>query len=110
MIRGSVFRATKEGIVEFVVDVLRANPDLLWCLDGESRTIFSFAVLRRQAKIFSLIYGLDARNQIVSLNADKNENSILHVAGMLQTSTPLDRVAGAALKMQRELQWFKVSI
>ena len=35
-------------------------------------------------------------------------NNLLHEAGMSAPSTSLDHIAGAALQMQRELQWFKV--
>lgn len=35
---------------------------------------------------------------------DVNDNNILHLAGEL---APSDRISGAALQLQRELQWFK---
>lgn len=35
-------------------------------------------------------------------------NNILHFAGKLSPASQLDCVSGAALQMQRELQWFKV--
>ena len=37
-----------------------------------------------------------------------NKNNLLRMAGMSTTSTLLNQIPGATLKMQRELQWFKV--
>ncbi|XP_059441711.1 ankyrin repeat-containing protein NPR4-like [Corylus avellana] len=70
------------------------------------RSIFQSAVLHRQAKIFSLIYRLHGRNVMV-YDGDDSYHNILHMAGMSADSTQLNRVPGAALQMQRELQWFK---
>ncbi|XP_035545906.1 ankyrin repeat-containing protein ITN1-like [Juglans regia] len=38
---------------------------------------------------------------------DSSSNTILHMAGMLTEHTPIDHIRGAALQMQREVQWFK---
>ena len=103
----AIFRAIKEGIFEFVYEIVRGNPDLVWCTDGSRRLIFLTAVLHRQAIIFSLIYRLHVKNAIV-LSSDDSNNNILHMAGMSEDSTQLNRIPGAALQMQRELQWFKV--
>ena len=39
---------------------------------------------------------------------DNSGNNMLHMAGFLAPSSQLSRIPGAALQMQRELQWFKV--
>ncbi|XP_059438752.1 uncharacterized protein LOC132171453 [Corylus avellana] len=103
----AIFCAIKNGIFEFVFDVVKANSELLRSFDRDSRTIFSTAVLYRQAKIFSLIYGLEAKN-LLTYYSDVHGNHILHMAGMSAASTLINRIPGAALQMQRELQWFKM--
>ena len=105
---GAIVRAIKEGIFEFVFEIVKAEPQLVWCHDDESRNIFSVAVQYRRAKIFSLIYGLDSKSVLTSCVDSLNNNNLLHMAGMSAPSTSLDHIAGAALQMQRELQWFKV--
>lgn len=40
---------------------------------------------------------------------DNFSNNILRLAGNLAPKDQLNRVSGAALQMQRELQWFKVT-
>ena len=104
----TIFRAIKEGIFEVVFDIVKADPDLVWICDEKSRNIFSVAVEYRHAKIFSLIYGLDMINAFANGVDSCHGNNLLHEAGMSAPSTSLDHIAGAALQMQRELQWFKV--
>ena len=101
---GAILRAVKEGIF----DIVKANPDLVWSHDEKSRSIFSVAVQYRHAKIFSLIYGLEVKSALTSTKDSSNENNLLHKAGMLPPSTSINDIPGAALQMQRELQWFKV--
>ena len=103
----AVVRATEEGIYEFVFEMVKAVPPLVWSHDAKSRNIFAVAVQYRRAKIFSLIYRLNIKNALAS-SVDSTGNNLLHMAGMLAPSTSLDRIAGAALQMQRELQWFQV--
>ena len=105
---GAVVRAVKEGIFEFVFDIVKADPQLVWSCDSNSINIFSLAVQYRHAKIFSLIYGLHIKFTLASARDPSNGNNLLHMAGMSAPSTSLDHIAGAALQMQRELHWFKV--
>ncbi|XP_050279701.1 uncharacterized protein LOC126720895 isoform X2 [Quercus robur] len=105
-INEAIFKAIKHGIFEFVSDIVKRNPALLWNRNSDGLTIFQYAVLCREAKIFSLMYKLDAKNAVLS-RTDDNGNNILHMAGKLTKSTKLKRIPGAALQMQRELQWFK---
>ncbi|PON82527.1 PGG domain containing protein [Trema orientale] len=43
----------------------------------------------------------------MATETDNSGNNMLHVAGLLAPSNQLNRIQGAALQMQRELQWFK---
>ena len=104
----NILRAIKEGIFEFVFEMVKADPQYLWAHDSKSTSIFSVAVQYRHTKIFSLIYGLGIKSALASGTDSFHGNTLLHMAGMSAPSTSLDRIAGAALQMQRELQWFKV--
>lgn len=108
-IKKVVFIAVKHGIVEFITEIMKYYPDIIWCYDDYNRHIFLYATLQRQEKIFNLIYTMGAKKNSVATNWDKAHNNILHQAAFLAPSSQLDRVSGAALQMQRELQWFKVS-
>jgi hypothetical protein len=106
-IKEAVFCSIKRGNFEFVSRIVKAKSDLLWNLGEDSMPIFSFAVLHRQEKIFSLIYGLPVKNTMVTW-VDKKGNITLHMTGKTEASIQLNQIQGAALQMQRELQWFKV--
>lgn len=108
----AIIQAVKHGIVEFITEIIDSNPDLLAASeDFSKRNIFLTAILHRQEKIFGLLHRLDnlRRIQMIS-HVDMFENNMLHLAGMLAPPRQLDGISGAALQMQRELQWFKVSI
>ncbi|KAF8364619.1 hypothetical protein HHK36_033410 [Tetracentron sinense] len=103
----ALFEAVKYGNKEFLVEIFKHCPHLMWSLDGNEKGVFLSAIEQRQEKIFNLIYGIGAhKNEIVACT-DKFFNNSLHLAGMLSPSSQLARVSGAALQMQRELHWFK---
>ncbi|KAG2669681.1 hypothetical protein I3760_14G043700 [Carya illinoinensis] len=102
----SIFRAISKGNFEFVYHIVKAHPDLLVIKDVTNRrSIFQWAVLHRQHRIFNLIYNLKKKKFLLN-GEDVSKNSILHTAGMLTEHT-IDHIRGATLQMQREVQWFK---
>ncbi|KAG7946583.1 hypothetical protein I3843_14G046800 [Carya illinoinensis] len=106
----AIFGAIRRGNFELVYHIVKANPDLLWITDvDEGRSIFHWAVLHRQHRIFtlifSLIYNLKRKNVPSAIN--NSDNIILHMAGKSTENTAIDQIRGAALQMQREVQWFK---
>ena len=106
----AVHVAIKHGIVEFVDELLKYNPEFIWRKDKKGRSIFSHAIILRQEKIFSLFYRLGTKKSIVASRHDIFHNNFLHLAAKLSPPAQLERVSGAALQMQRELQWYKVEI
>ncbi|KAM1491298.1 hypothetical protein PS1_023770 [Malus domestica] len=128
----TVFNAVENGIVEIVISLCKAKPELLvrkrrregpneesifqQSTIGKSifeeptfqESIFHYAVECRQEKVYSLIYGAGKRNYLATLKNSRVERMLYH-AGMLSplAKEKLDRIAGAALQMQRERQWYK---
>ncbi|XWS44752.1 hypothetical protein CRYUN_Cryun15aG0074500 [Craigia yunnanensis] len=107
LIKKALFEAVKQGIVEFVTKIMKHYPEVVWFYDEKDRNIFFVATAERQEKIFSLIYKMGAKKNSLATYWDKDFNNMLHQAAFLAPSSQLDRVSGAALQMQRELQWFK---
>jgi hypothetical protein len=108
-VHGAFHNAVKNGMVEFITEVIKACPHLMISGDDNSRNLFMSSIANRQEKVFSLFYGLEAeRAGIVSL-VDRSGNTLLHLAAKLSPPSQLARISGAALQMQRELQWYKVS-
>lgn len=105
-VHGSLLHAASRGNVEFIRSILKSNPELVGVHDELERNIFMHAILHRQANVFSLIHGLSSKLHMAT-DVDKHGNNLLHMAGMEPCSTH-NGISGAALRMQRELQWFKV--
>ncbi|XP_042477282.1 uncharacterized protein LOC122058686 [Macadamia integrifolia] len=103
-----LFSATTLGIVEIVKEITEINPKLFFILNKKDQNIFSVAILCRQEKIFNLIHGIDGQMIFFSSSLDDVGNTILHLAGKSPLfSDDQDEMPGAALQMQRELQWFQ---
>ncbi|XP_060675333.1 uncharacterized protein LOC125421682 [Ziziphus jujuba] len=102
----ALFRAVEKENFEFVESILKLIPDLAEAYDIHGRNIFMAAINCRQDKIFSLIHGVGTKLAATN-DVDADKNSMLHMAGFLSPHPQLDRISGAALQMQRELQWFK---
>ncbi|XP_059634711.1 uncharacterized protein LOC132277028 isoform X2 [Cornus florida] len=95
------------GIHEVVEEILRSFPTVIWSLDKEQHDVFQLAVINRHGNIFNLLYQMNGHRHMVAQISDINGNNILHLAGKLAPPHRLNLVTGAALQMQRELQWFK---
>ncbi|KAF2309995.1 hypothetical protein GH714_006101 [Hevea brasiliensis] len=83
--------------------------DLVLKVDDNQHTIFHKAILNRHEKIFMLIFELGMMKTLIEICEDKDGNNMLHLAGkMPQEESRVNVVPGAALQLQRELQWFEV--
>ncbi|GLT68598.1 hypothetical protein SLA2020_408110 [Shorea laevis] len=104
----ALFEATKQGIVEFVTELWKANPSFGFKTNHDNRLAFMVAVQYRQEKVFNLIYGVNQAWKAENLNkSDSDGNNILHVVGGLAPDFERVGISSPALQMQRELQWFK---
>ncbi|KAL0346770.1 UNVERIFIED_CONTAM: hypothetical protein Scaly_1693000 [Sesamum calycinum] len=95
------------GLYEVIEEILSSFPSAIWCLDPEHHDLFQIAVINRRETIFNLLYDLEEHAHLVTQNTDSHNNNILHLAGKLAPPHRLSLVSGAALQMQRELQWYK---
>ncbi|KAA8523318.1 hypothetical protein F0562_009741 [Nyssa sinensis] len=95
------------GIHEIVEEILESFPASISFGDEQNHTVFHLAVMNRHENVFNLIYQMGEYKQFLSMFIDKSGNNIYHLAGKLAPKHRLNLVSGAALQMQRELQWFK---
>nr|XP_048326673.1 uncharacterized protein LOC107433568 [Ziziphus jujuba var. spinosa] len=103
----ALFLAVERGNVEFVRRMLNANPVLEVIQNEFCGNIFMHAIQFRQPKIFSLIYNFNLKLSAAFAVAYQR-NNMLHIAAKLAPNPQLNRIPGAALQMQSELQWFQV--
>lgn len=78
-INGAVYT----GNVEFIMNVTKANPELL-LTNSLAFDVFMPAIELRHAEVFSLIYGLPNKQAIASLQ-DVDRNTMLHKLGSINT-------------------------
>ncbi|KAK3220475.1 hypothetical protein Dsin_014445 [Dipteronia sinensis] len=96
------------GIEEFVRILLHHFPNLIHYEVLPERNILQVAVEFRQEKIVDIIKNISPTTTKILCSIELElENTNLHLAGKLAPSFKLFSVSGAALQMQRELQWFK---
>ncbi|KAL9448560.1 hypothetical protein AB3S75_015942 [Citrus x aurantiifolia] len=103
LLKKTFFKAATLGISKFVQEIIAAYKGSVYWEDENKHTIFHVAVFHRRAEVFNLIYSSTFKSNWLGIE-DNNRNNILHFAGKL---VPSSEVAGAALQMQRELEWFK---
>ncbi|PWA48173.1 ankyrin repeat-containing domain, PGG domain protein [Artemisia annua] len=102
-----MFIAAEVGNTNFLLELIRRSPDLIWKVNDNNQTIFHVAVKHRHAVIYNLLYGIGSMKDMVTPLRDSDGNSMLHLAAMSTMKKNLEDVSGAALQMQRELLWFK---
>nr|XP_043633280.1 uncharacterized protein LOC122604452 [Erigeron canadensis] len=99
--------AVANDIPEAVATIVRFFPQALWTCHTNGFYI-QYVVRYRCEKVLN--YLEDRVNGSINLlraAIDSNGNNILHLAGELAPIDKLNMVSGAALQMQREVQWFK---
>ncbi|KAJ9550930.1 hypothetical protein OSB04_014975 [Centaurea solstitialis] len=100
-----ILEAVCQGAHEVVNEILSRLPKAIRNKNTDGYNMFQLAVLNRSERAYNLICHSVER---VDLSVtDSSKNNILHLAGRVAPSFVLSRATGAALQLQRELQWFK---
>ncbi|KAI3852199.1 hypothetical protein MKW92_002394, partial [Papaver armeniacum] len=99
--------AIKHGTIEVVDECLKKFPYLIWN-DLGGQTMIQMAIAERNEKILDLICKTSGKEKMDLVSRkDKSGNTLLHHVAELAPPVQLNSVCGAALQVQRELQWFK---
>lgn len=101
-----LFLATELGNTRFVIELLRAYPDLIWDLNDDNQTIFHIAVMNRHLDIYNLLYEIGLKKDAITRLVDRDGNNMLHLVGKT-TVKMRPQTSRASLLMQRELLWYK---
>ncbi|XP_028065813.1 ankyrin repeat-containing protein ITN1-like isoform X3 [Camellia sinensis] len=102
-----LFQAVSSGIHEITQAILRSYPNAIYLRNQKKQSIFHHAIVCRCENVFNLIHRVEESKTIFLSQWDESRNNALHLAGYLASQQQLNLRAGAALQMQRELQWFK---
>ncbi|XP_058191698.1 uncharacterized protein LOC131308721 isoform X2 [Rhododendron vialii] len=105
--RDSIVIASNTGIREVIEEIAEWFPNLIWARDLADRNFFRRGIIHRHENIFNLTYQMSDQKRIATNFLEQSWDTMLHLAGRLAPRNKLNLVPGAALQMQRELQWFK---
>ncbi|XP_019172885.1 PREDICTED: ankyrin repeat-containing protein NPR4-like [Ipomoea nil] len=103
----AVFEAASLDIWQVILNIAEAYPMSVYFRTDMRQYILHIAVEKRSENVFNLVCGTNVLSITLPNFSDTNGNSVLHLAGKLAPPHKLNLVSGAALQMQRELQWFK---
>ncbi|KAJ0752166.1 putative non-specific serine/threonine protein kinase [Helianthus annuus] len=103
-----ILEAACQNAYQVVREILyHCSRATLQSTDKNGHDIIQLAIINRSEKIYNLIFDIGERKNVYRTCKDSYENNILHLAGKLAPSSVLNRRTGAALQLQRELQWFQ---
>ncbi|KAJ0805681.1 putative ankyrin repeat-containing domain, PGG domain, ankyrin repeat-containing domain superfamily [Helianthus annuus] len=100
-----ILEAACQNAYAVVDEILYRSPEAIQSEDKSGHDIILLAIRNRSEKIYNLIYDIGERKNLYRMYKDSSGNNILHLAGKLAPSNVLNRRTGAALQLQRELQW-----
>ncbi|KAI3696613.1 hypothetical protein L6452_29036 [Arctium lappa] len=102
-----IVEAASNGAYEVVQEIADTFPQAIWYSDKSGHFMIQLAILHRCEKVYNLTYQMSDHKHFHKTLKDSYNNNLLHLAGKLAPPQKLNLVSGAALQMQRELQWFK---
>ncbi|PWA82776.1 Ankyrin repeat-containing protein [Artemisia annua] len=102
-----ILEAARVDACEVVVEILSGFVDTQECRDERGHNVIQLATLNRSEKIYNRLspgikHSVSLRNM-----SDDSGNKLTHFAAKLASSIVLSRTTGAALQLQRELQWYE---
>lgn len=103
-----ILEAACHDSYEVVDEILQRWPEAIRCKDKNGYDIIQLATINRSERTFNLIYIMGERKSIYGTIVDSSMNNMLHLVGRLAPSNKLQRKTGAALQLQKELQWREV--
>nr|GEU74122.1 hypothetical protein [Tanacetum cinerariifolium] len=100
-----IFEAVRQGAHEVVEVILPSSEAALNYINEEGHNVIQFAITNRSEKVYNYLYPrIEGRFSYIRMT-DSSTNNLLHLAGRLAPPFVLSRTRGAALQLQRELQW-----
>ncbi|KAH6779149.1 hypothetical protein C2S52_010386 [Perilla frutescens var. hirtella] len=104
----AMLKAAELGIPEVIEAIVDTCPNAVYSMEVNTKRFFlHMAVENRCEKVFNLVYQMSDHKHQFSNIKDLSGNTLSHLAAKLAPPHKLNLVSGAALQMQRELQWFR---
>ncbi|KAJ0715058.1 putative PGG domain-containing protein [Helianthus annuus] len=83
-------------------------PRSVWTSNSDGYVLSQLSIKNRCEHVYNyFVHEVTHEKYLHNSIVDKDGNNLLHLAGQLAPAYKLNMVTGAALQMQRELQWFQ---
>nr|XP_043619860.1 ankyrin repeat-containing protein ITN1-like [Erigeron canadensis] len=106
-----IFEATRQNAFEVVEQIVSHFPNAIKGTNEDDHDFIQYAVINRSEAVYNMLFQMSADTNIDKKHyktiKDNSDNNLLHLAANLAPSNKLNLISGAALQIQRELQWFK---
>ncbi|PWA49112.1 ankyrin repeat-containing domain, PGG domain protein [Artemisia annua] len=103
----ATFEATRRNASTFIRRIMSWFPNAIWSTNEDGHNFIQYSVINRSEKVYNLLYEMSEHKNIYKTIKDSSGNNLLHLAARLAPTNKLNLISGAALQIQRELQWFK---
>ncbi|XP_054804257.1 ankyrin repeat-containing protein ITN1-like [Prosopis cineraria] len=103
-----LFIAAKNGVLEILEKILKDKPGAIHETNSLDQNVLHVTVENRQPRVFEHLEKYLKEKELWESHvarADKDDNTILHLAAKLSRYKPR-HIAGSALQMQWEVKWF----
>ncbi|KAI3827106.1 hypothetical protein L1987_01170 [Smallanthus sonchifolius] len=100
--------AVKNNTPEVIRQITQIFPQSVWTTNISGYSLSQLSIMNRCEDVYNfLVHEVTHDKHLHNTRVDKEGNNLLHLAGELAPTDKLNMVKGAALQMQRELQWFQ---
>lgn len=100
--------AVRLDVSEVLNQIMDISSKALDFKETDGYNIIQLAVINRSPKVYNLISPIIERKEDYRRMEDHRKNNLLHLAGRLAPLAVLSCTSGAALQLQRDLQWREV--
>ncbi|KAK1431686.1 hypothetical protein QVD17_08232 [Tagetes erecta] len=100
--------AVCNNTLEVIEHISKTFPKSIWSTNMNDHSLSQLSIIKRSENVYNFfVHNVTHDKHLHNVLVDKERNNLLHLAGKLAPTDKLNMVSGAALQMQRELQWFQ---
>ncbi|XP_076957668.1 uncharacterized protein LOC143633204 [Bidens hawaiensis] len=100
-----LFIAAKDN-KQYLVELIREFPDLIWQRNEDGQTIFHIAVAHRDPDVYKYLKNIGSIKDFITPIIDKEGNNILHMVGKIPEKIAYEDLGITACEILHEYIWY----